>query len=216
MSNNKKQQRVERRFRTEHSGWMEIIEADGETYFDTEYANYSYGTLQRILSFGLSQCASPNMRNVLILGLGGGSVVHSLRKETGYMGKITAVDIDKVIIEVAMNEFGLSADRKLSVIHTDALDFVATTDQRHDLIVVDLFIHTQVPEVFYDVPFWLDIHRLLKKKGMVIFNASVGAKGMSNLRNMKETMGGHFLFTQYDGVEGANTLLIGKRKESAL
>ena len=201
-----------RRFRTDYSGTVEIVEDDGEVYMDTAHANYSYGTLQRILAAGLKDIDINSVRQVLLLGLGGGSVVKTLREAFDYTGQITAVELDKAIIGIAQYEFGLISDKKLNIIHGDALQVVSNLDSRFDLIIIDLFIHTEVPEVFYEPPFWMDIHRLLSKRGTFLFNASVGRKGMRALRDLKEMMGGHFQFRQLDGVEDANSLLFGKHK----
>lgn len=202
-----------RRFRTDYSGTVEIVEENGEVYMDTAHANYSYGTLQRILAVGVNQVDVTCIRSVLVLGLGGGSIVKTLREEFGYSRQITAVELDKSIINIALHEFGLIRDKKLSIIHGDALQVVSDLDTRFDLIIIDLFIHTEVPEVFYEPPFWIDIHRLLSRRGTFLFNASVGRKGMRAVRDLKEMMDGHFQFRQLDGVEDANSLLLGIHKK---
>ena len=199
-----------RRFRTDHSGIVEIVEDEGEVYLDTAHANYSYGTLQRILANGLKAIDTSGLKNVLLLGLGGGSVVKTLRGEIGYNGNIAAVELDKAIIGIALHEFGLNRDKKLKIIHGDALQVVSSMNNRFDLIIIDLFIHTDVPPVFYEPPFWIDIHRLLSTQGVFLFNASVGRKPMRALNGMKETMGDHFRYKQLNDVEGYNTLLIGR------
>lgn len=213
MKNNRNTGPKIRRFRTDYSGVVEIVEEDGEVYLDTAHANYSYGTLQRILAAGLNDIDLMPVRQVLLLGLGGGSVVKTLRDDFGYTGAITAVELDKAIIGIAQHEFGLVGDKKLNIIHGDALQVVSNLNTSFGLIIIDLFIHTEVPEVFYEPPFWLDIHRLLSRSGSFLFNASVGRKGMRSLRDLKETMGGHFQFRQLDAVEDANSLLFGKHKK---
>jgi len=198
-----------RRFRTEYSGVVEIIQEQGEVYLDTAHANYSYGLLQRILAAGLKGIDTNALRKVLLLGLGGGSVVKTLREDFGFTGHITAVELDKDIIDIALHEFGLVKDKKLEVINGDALQVVSSLDNYYDLIIIDIFIHTEVPGEFYEPPFWMDIHHLLTSRGKFLFNASVGRKGMRALRDLKETMSGHFTYLQLDEVEGANSLLIG-------
>lgn len=150
------------------------------------------------------------MKNVLLLGLGGGSVVKTLRDEIGYCGNITAVELDQAIIGIALHEFGLNRDKKLKIIHGDALQVVSSIHARFDLIIIDLFIHTDVPPVFYEPPFWIDVHLLLSARGVFLFNASVGRKHMRALNNMKATMADHFHYKQLNDVEGHNTLLIGR------
>ncbi|MFM9007695.1 MAG: spermidine synthase [Bacteroidota bacterium] len=203
--------RIVRRFHSAHSGWLEILEEDGERVLDTEKANYSYGLLQEILEEGLLHIPFDCIRNVLILGLGGGSVVQSLRSRFGYPGRVMAVDIDPVVIRIALEEFGLAADKQLSVIEADAGAFVTRCTKKFDLIIIDLFIHCEVPSDFYDPPFWLEIHRLLRSDGVFIFNAAVGRKDIRKTHELQETMSEYFTYLQVNDVGGHNSLLIGKK-----
>lgn len=204
--------RIIRRYRSAHSGWLEILEEDGERVLDTEKANYSYGLLQEILEAGIRTAGLEDVKNILLLGLGGGSLIHSLRSRFMFRGPITAVEIDPVMIQVALEEFGLSTDRKLKVVEDDAEHFMEVHATRYGLIVVDLFIHTEVPPAFTDFPFWNNLHRVLLPGGKIIFNAAVGRGSSRRLLVLKEMMSDHFRFQTLEGVGGANTLLIASRR----
>ncbi len=47
----------------------------------SSHANYSYGALQRVLEYGLKQIDMRDVKNILLLGLGGGSVIETLRRD---------------------------------------------------------------------------------------------------------------------------------------
>ena len=96
-----------RKIPSEHSGALEISVWQGHKTLNSANANYSYGSLQRILTFALSQVDFSGVGNVLLLGLGGGSVIPTLRATHGFQGPITAVDIDAAVIRIAQDEFGI-------------------------------------------------------------------------------------------------------------
>ncbi|MBK7818080.1 MAG: hypothetical protein IPJ60_11450 [Sphingobacteriaceae bacterium] len=118
------------KIRTEKNGIVELTYSNGRKILDSSNANYSYGSLQRILKFGLEKIEFTKVNDVLLLGLGGGSVIHTLRNDFGFTGKITAVEIDKTIIDIAMNEFELMLDANLETIHTDATEYVKITPKK--------------------------------------------------------------------------------------
>ena len=61
-------------------------------------------------------------KSVIILGLGGGALVHSLRHFDAAI-KITAVELRQQVIEVAKRFFQLPLSKKLTVLHQDAYEF---------------------------------------------------------------------------------------------
>ena len=63
---------------------LEVTWENGELVLDSENANYSYGSLQRILRLGLKNIGYEKiavMNQILILGVGGGSVIKTLVDE---------------------------------------------------------------------------------------------------------------------------------------
>ena len=125
---------------------MEITWYNGKKQLNTENANYSYGSLQRILKFGLKKIDLKKVNSILLLGLGGGSVIETLRIDFHYLKPIVAIDIDPVIIDIAKNEFNLKEDENLQIICEDALKFMQSNTHEFDLIIIDLFIDIQVPK----------------------------------------------------------------------
>ena len=68
----------------------------GKLILDSENTNYSYGNLQNILRLGLREIGFEkikNMKEVLVLGVAGGSVVKTLVDEinTGFQIKTAAL-----------------------------------------------------------------------------------------------------------------------------
>ena len=87
---------------------LEVTWENGELVLDSENANYSYGSLQRILRLGLKNIGYEKiavMNQILILGVGGGSVIKTLVDEIKFKGSITGVEIDPEIINIANTYF---------------------------------------------------------------------------------------------------------------
>jgi SAM-dependent methyltransferase len=75
---------------------------------------------------------------VLVLGMGGGTTVRAYRHF--YPGaRVTAVEIDPVIVQVALEHMGLERGPDLEVRVEDARPFLKRGNERFDVIEADLF-----------------------------------------------------------------------------
>ncbi|MCR5887597.1 fused MFS/spermidine synthase [Hymenobacter sp. J193] len=153
------------------SGELEVTLYQGRKVLDSRTANYSYGALQRVLRFGLQQIPLEAVRHVLLLGLGGGSVIQTLRQELHYRHPITAVELDPAVIQLAAEEFGITAGPELRIVQADAFAWVQQAPERFGLIIVDISIDSQIPPEVFGLPFWQALHRLLEPGGSVLLNA---------------------------------------------
>lgn len=193
------------------SGRLEVGWRDGKKVLDNGRVNYSYGGLQKVLNYGLEQIPLDAVRSVLVLGMGGGSVIESLRTKFKYTHPIVAVEIDPVVIEIAEEEFGITAYSDLEVVCVDAAQFLEESKQNFDLIIVDLFIGEHVPERFYGKDFWQDLEKRTNKGGKVLFNAEVRLTNVVRdmfLKNLPKT----FSYDILTDVMGGNTLVILDKK----
>lgn len=153
------------------SGPLEVTWRKGHKVLDTRHANYSYGSLQQVLRYGLLFVEPRQANHMLLLGLGGGSVVATLRNELHYEGHITALELDPVVIELAATEFGIHPDARLEIVCADAFDWIRTApDARFGLIIVDLFVDLHLPAGLQTASFWQNVRRVLQPGGYVLFN----------------------------------------------
>lgn len=158
---------------SDYSEQLEVTWENGKKVLNTKNANYSYGSLQKILETGLNKIDLDAVSSILLLGLGAGSVVDSLMEKFNYSGKITAVEIDEKVIEIAKNDFNITRHKNLQIIHDNALNYVKTSSEKYDLLIVDLFIDTQVPKQFYSNDFCNNLKKLLSQKGVILFNTGI-------------------------------------------
>ncbi len=194
-----------------YNGMLEITWYNGKKHLNTKNANYSYGSLQKILKTGLQRIDLNQCGQVLILGMGGGSVIETLQQDFNYQNCITALDIDPVIIDIAKDEFNISNTPNLTIICADALKFMHQNQQLFDLIIVDLFVDTNIPDSFFGVPFWKNITKAVSKKGSILFNASLYKTEDKKLAKIIAFLHKHgFQTEKIEKVNNTNTLLIAK------
>ncbi len=197
-----------RRISSDYSGQLEITWYNGQKLLDSQHTNYSYGNLQKVLAFGLSQLSFSSQDKVLVLGLGGGSVIQTLRQQFKHTGSITAVEIDPVIVQIALEEFKLSEDNKLNIHTVDAFDFVKQISSVFDLIIVDLFIDTQVPDQFYATDFWNTLIQQLSERGKILFNAGITASSRIKLEELQNNLTQSVQFDSLQLPKTSNTLTV--------
>ncbi|HEX7048076.1 MAG TPA: methyltransferase domain-containing protein [Gammaproteobacteria bacterium] len=77
------------------------------------------------------------IRRVLLLGVGGGTVIRQLR-EFVRPREIVAVDLNAVHLDVAQRFFGVRGN-DVRLVHADAHDWLKRDRTRYDLVIDDLF-----------------------------------------------------------------------------
>lgn len=155
---------------------LEVTWTDGELVLDSKNTNYSYGSLQRILRKGLKFIGFERIKNmdkILVLGVAGGSVIKTLVDEIQFGGKITGVEIDKAIIQIANEYFHLDQIQNLEIVIDDAFEFVLKTKDKYDLVIIDVFQDVRMPNFLFEKFFIDRICFLLNPKGCILFNTMV-------------------------------------------
>ena len=155
---------------------LEVTWNNGYLVLDSENTNYSYGSLQRVLKKGLKYIGYDRIRNfqsILVLGVAGGSVIETLKKEIKFEGQITGVEIDPVVVELATKYFGLGKYNNVSIVIDDAFEFVLKSKEKHDLIIIDIFQDTTMPNFLFEDFFINRINFLLKVNGFILFNTMI-------------------------------------------
>src|SRR5690606_23986478 len=138
-----------KKFPTKYSGILEVTWLNGKKVLDSKNANYSYGSLEKVLDIGLSYCRAERTSQVLILGLGGGSILDLLRNKYNFTGKITAVELYPAVIDIAKDQFNIERHATLEIVCQDAYEFVKHPPSKYGLVIIDIFIDVAVPPQFF-------------------------------------------------------------------
>lgn len=104
-------------------------------------------------------------QTALVLGLGGGALANELAKKNC---KVTAIELDARIIDVAKKYFHLSQD--VNVLQDDARHALYNLQNEFDLIVFDLFHGENTPSHVMSLESFDRIKELLSENGVMIIN----------------------------------------------
>lgn len=198
------------KIKTDYNDVVEVTWYNGQKLLDSKNANYSYGSLQRILEIGISKIDLTKVTSILLLGLGGGSIIASLQNKFSYQGTIDAVEIDGKIIAIAEKEFAITSSKKVNIIHQDAYKYIQNHPKQYDLMIIDLFIDRQVPQQFLSEEFCKNLETLFHKHGQLLFNLGIELTEKDQAYHVVEHFKKHPFFktTLYNEVEDLNTLLM--------
>ncbi len=112
---------------------------------------------------------SEEMRRVLVIGLGGGTLPMFLRKNYPD-AVIDAVDIDPEVVYVAKQFFGFNEDARMRAHVDDGRRFIEQVRQPYDAIFLDAYGSDSVPPHLTTREFLLAVRRAVKPGGVVVGN----------------------------------------------
>ena len=153
----------------------------------------------------------PAPQNILLLGTGGGSLIHFLRYHYP-RSSLTSVDFDAELQELMhLNMLLPEANKNLHYVIDDAANFLYHCQQQFDLILVDIFDGSQSPAWLLEPPGIRQILSLLSDRGAVAYNLLIDSEHDFNLfrRNLNQIFAEQTLFLPVEGYD--NTLAYGFR-----
>jgi spermidine synthase len=114
--------------------------------------------------------------DVLIVGLGGGGMVHFLSRFDPAV-HVDAVEIDPLVVQLADRYFGVRPAANVAIHTADGLQFIAEADKKYDVIYMDAFLKpsadtdaTGAPLELRTREFYRQMQSKLKPGGVVAFN----------------------------------------------
>jgi predicted membrane-bound spermidine synthase len=136
-------------------------------------------------TFSLAAVYPPQIKRVLVLGLGGGSIpvyLHRFLPEAA----IDVVEIDPGIIGVAKKYFGMRETSRLHLIESDGRVFLNRHREPYDIIMVDVFSGSYIPFHMMTKEFYQLLRSRLNPHGVAAMNVWPAEKlFVSNVRTLK-------------------------------
>jgi spermidine synthase len=115
-------------------------------------------------------------KDVLIIGLGGGGMVHFLRRIDPEV-RIDAVEIDPEVVRLADKYFNVRSEGNVKIATADGFKFIADAKKPYDVIYMDAFLKpsadtdgTGAPLALRTRQFYEQMQSKLKPGGSVVFN----------------------------------------------
>ena len=152
--------------------YLEVMKSNGKYVLNSHNANYSFGGLHILFDAFFKQIdiKKYDIKNVLLLGMGAGSVISLLKQKYKINCAITAIEKDEVVIELAKKYFEIEKYKPLNIVNDDAFEYVKTTYKKYDLIISDIFIDGNVPAIFATPEYLNNLKRISNEKSCIIYN----------------------------------------------
>jgi spermidine synthase len=158
----------------------------------------------------------PEIRRVLVLGLGAGSIAVYLHRFVPDAA-IDAVELDPGVIEVAKKYFGLRETANFRLITGDARMFLNRHSEPYDLIFVDAFTGSYIPFHLMTKEFYHLVRNRLSPHGVAAFNF-LPSKDVfeSNVRTVSLAFDRHIDLFGVDAPNGeSNVIVLGRLDPSS-
>ena len=146
----------------------------------------------------------PKQAQVLIVGLGGGAMVHFLKHYDADV-KVDALEIDPVVVQVADRYFDLRSGGNVKVITADGIHYLQHTEKRYNVIYIDAFLKpsmetdaTGKPLAMKTERFYKEMQKRLTDHGLVVFNVNPHQAVDDDLRSIRAAFKQTYVFRTAD------------------
>jgi spermidine synthase len=129
--------------------------------------------------FDLGLAYNPDARNVLFVGLGGGSAPKRMWRDFPSLD-LQVVELDPVVADVAYRYFSLPRSPRLDVEIEDGRRFLATDERKWDVIALDTFYSDSIPFHMTTLEFLELLKSRLAPGGVVVVNTIGSIRGGSS------------------------------------
>jgi spermidine synthase len=162
------------------NGELNVYYIKGKYLLNATQANYSYGALHKGFRkiFRKIKLKKQSFSNVLLLGFGSGSVVSIIHEEYKMNCRITAVELDPIVLTLGNKYFNIKRFENLKIVTGEAFDFVKNTKEKFDLIVFDIYIDTDIPPLFESMEFLESVKNILSENGLLVYNKDINSEKM--------------------------------------
>lgn len=197
----------------ERMGRALIVNNTLQTYVGVE-DDYQYSIWNWSHYFPSAASIFPKGSKVLLLGLGGGTIVKQLDR-LGF--ETDVVEIDKRVRDVSIEYFKMDPSTK--VIIDDARHYVRTTDKKYDIVIFDTFLSEAVPEHLITLEGFADTKKILNEEGMIMINFYgfvEGEKGLASrsvYRTLEESGFNTDILATPGQASSRNLIFLASRKE---
>jgi spermidine synthase len=152
----------------------------------------------------------PKQQQVLIVGLGGGAMIHFYQHYDPEV-KVDAVEIDPKVVELADRYFETRAGGNTRIITDDAFHYFETNATRYDVIYLDAFLkpsaktdQTGVPLRLKTIEFYKGLREKLVPGGIVVINFNVHPGVNADIETVRGTMAQLYVFNAL----GVNNIVV--------
>ncbi len=147
---------IQKIFYSPLNGEIQLIKYAGDLQLHVGGLMESGAVMARVWRDGINHLLPKTFvpQNILLLGFGGGSAAFMLHRRFP-KAKITGIEIDPLMIQIAKEHFKVDKIPGLKIINADAIEFIqSSSGQDHwSLILADCFKGFEIPAAFSDIKF---------------------------------------------------------------
>jgi spermidine synthase len=129
----------------------------------------------------------PKPRRVLVIGGGDGGTVREVLKHRS-VERCVLVEIDGLVVEASRKHIpqtaGALSDKRASVLIEDGVKFVAETDEKFDVVIVDSTEPFGPAAELFGPSFYKNVKRILTEDGVVASQAGSPFYEISTIKNL--------------------------------
>ena len=147
----------------------------------------------------------PDPHDILIIGLGGGTLAHTLERLLP-QAQIDVVEIDHAVLRVAQQYFSFQPDEHVHVIIEDGRAYVRRMlrgNKRYQLIMLDAYERQYIPEHMLTREFLTEVRTLLVPDGIVAANTFSSSRLYQN-----ESVTYHAVFGSFYNLKSNNRVIL--------
>lgn len=157
---------------SEYSEDLHVVLKRGRFQLCTSNAIYSFEDLYVNFSRAFDQLTIDRSaeQEVLILGIGMGSIP-IVMEDRGFTNcHFTGIEIDPTVIDL-LTRYGMpKIQSPIEVYEANAVSYVAITNEQYDIIAIDLFIDDVIPDAAQSLDFLENAKSRLRDNGIVMMN----------------------------------------------
>lgn len=156
--------------------------------------------------FHLGFAYNPNIEKVLFIGGGGFSGPKRFLQDYPEI-EVDVVEIDSEVVGVAREYFHVPEYSRLNIYIEDGRQFLAKTEKKYDLIVLDAYAKTYIPFHLMTDEYFQEVYNHLTENGVFISNIIAALTGPSSdiFKAEYKTMAQSFLSIDIFPVSGSST-----------
>lgn len=144
-------------------GRLQLLSGDAIYSWDDLYKNF-------LIAFDALKIDERNINNVLLLGMGLGSVPFMLEKVFKREYHYTAIEWDETVSELAFKYTLSRLESSIDLVTADAEVFVEVCEEQFDMVIIDIFEDELTPPQFCTADFLYACTDLLHPGGLLLFN----------------------------------------------